>query len=280
MTEAIERVAHDGGDNAIINHCPFCGSGAVVGRSDGSAQCGFCHTTFTVQVQPQYPNAPQTIDGNPNQIPGMPGEQPTEMSRPTDPAVPPDKPQETTLPAGTPAPNDANATPDSADGAKPPEKKKNLPPWLKNKASSRTAVQWREVFDPEDLTQAEIDFLDGQVSSDADERHDIERYLEQFRSGANERVDAGTCVNCGEPLWHYPGGAFLFGTSGERCPAAQPGWVGHVSSTVGRDPRQASAMFVTAQGVALDEDSYVRHLAIHNADDKAAVLTQVRAENG
>jgi hypothetical protein len=65
------HLAHDSGDNETVYHCPFCGSGAVMGRSDGSAECEFCSNVFTVQVQPRHPNMPQTINGQPMQQPGM-----------------------------------------------------------------------------------------------------------------------------------------------------------------------------------------------------------------
>lgn len=66
--------AHDSGDGETIYHCPFCGSGQVIARSDRTIECEFCHTCFTVQVQPQYSAFPQTIDGMPVQVPGMPGQ--------------------------------------------------------------------------------------------------------------------------------------------------------------------------------------------------------------
>lgn len=55
-------------------NCPMCGSGQVIARSDRSVECQFCHTCFTVQIQPQYPAFPQTINGQPVQVPGMPGQ--------------------------------------------------------------------------------------------------------------------------------------------------------------------------------------------------------------
>ncbi len=67
-------VAHDATENQAIRHCPFCGSGKIIGRADGSVECEFCHSMYTVQVQPQYPNFPQTIGGEPQSIPGMPGQ--------------------------------------------------------------------------------------------------------------------------------------------------------------------------------------------------------------
>lgn len=58
-------------DNLLTGNCPFCGSGRVIARSDGTVSCGFCQAAFTVQVQPRYPAFPQTIDGVPMQVPGM-----------------------------------------------------------------------------------------------------------------------------------------------------------------------------------------------------------------
>lgn len=66
------KLAHDSGDGETIYHCPFCGSGQVVARSDGTTECEFCRNCFIVQVQPTQPEMPQTINGVPYQIPGMP----------------------------------------------------------------------------------------------------------------------------------------------------------------------------------------------------------------
>jgi hypothetical protein len=61
-------------DNIHTGNCPFCGSGQVIARSDRTTECEYCHTCFTVQVQPQFPAFPQTVDGMPMQVPGMPGQ--------------------------------------------------------------------------------------------------------------------------------------------------------------------------------------------------------------
>lgn len=71
---ATRKVAHDGGDGQVIYHCPFCGSGGVVARSDGSTECTVCQQYFTIQVQPRNRNSPQTVNGEPVHIPGMPEE--------------------------------------------------------------------------------------------------------------------------------------------------------------------------------------------------------------
>lgn len=70
---SMQYLAHDSGDGQTVYHCPFCGGGNVIGRSDGTIECGFCNTHFTVQVQPEFAGMPQTIDGQPYDVPGMPG---------------------------------------------------------------------------------------------------------------------------------------------------------------------------------------------------------------
>jgi hypothetical protein len=67
----IKKMAHDSGDGQTVMHCCFCGSGQIIATSDGGIECEFCHASFTVQIQPQYPAFPQTIDGQPVNVPGM-----------------------------------------------------------------------------------------------------------------------------------------------------------------------------------------------------------------
>lgn len=104
MSRQITVVAHQSGDGVTIAHCPFCGSGQVIGRSDGNTECSFCNQSFLVRVQPMFSAFPQSIDGMPVQIPGMPP--------PAAPGMPPGA-----------DPNDPNAMPPGAegeDGAAPP----------------------------------------------------------------------------------------------------------------------------------------------------------------
>lgn len=54
------KVAHDGGGNSNPRHCPFCGSGAIIGGGDGTIECGYCDSYFTVRVQPKNNGAPQS----------------------------------------------------------------------------------------------------------------------------------------------------------------------------------------------------------------------------
>jgi hypothetical protein len=102
-TPRIVRLAHDSGDAEVVFHCPFCGSGQVLARNDGTIECQFCQACFTVQVQPQYPAFPQTINGMPVNVPGMGPQWPGEEE--PDPGAPD--------PNGMPVPSD---TDQDADG--------------------------------------------------------------------------------------------------------------------------------------------------------------------
>lgn len=102
--------AHDSGDGETIFHCPMCGSGQVIARNDGSVECEFCSCCFTVQIQPQMPAFPQTIDGQPVDVPGMPnggrdanvppGTAPVGGDDPMDPDVDPSDPDAAQVPPG------------------------------------------------------------------------------------------------------------------------------------------------------------------------------------
>jgi ribosomal protein S18 acetylase RimI-like enzyme len=66
----IPKTAHVSGNTVDALHCPFCGSGSVTARSDGSIECSFCTAAYTVQVQPQYSAFPQTVNDMPYPWPG------------------------------------------------------------------------------------------------------------------------------------------------------------------------------------------------------------------
>lgn len=131
-------VAHQSGDGVTIAHCPFCGSGQVIGRSDGNTECQFCNQAFLVRVQPVFSAFPQSIDGMPVQIPGMPP--------PAAPGMPPggDPNDPGAMPPGAEGQEDGGAPPFGDDGGEdegedgPPESGEDKddsgggPPWAKN----------------------------------------------------------------------------------------------------------------------------------------------------
>ena len=61
-TEYFAKIAHVSGNQIDVLHCPFCGSGAIVARSDGSINCSFCNAAFTVTASPVYPAFPEERD--------------------------------------------------------------------------------------------------------------------------------------------------------------------------------------------------------------------------
>ena len=138
----LQRVAHDSGDNAIIHHCAFCGSGAVVGTSSGTVSCEFCHTNFTVQVQPNHPFMPQTVNGEPSPPPGLPGDTPTEVSAPLDTSI--NETEEGVVDAED---ADADATADAQNQPESDKKdpKGSQPPWLSSTSATGATANHRKV---------------------------------------------------------------------------------------------------------------------------------------
>jgi len=177
-TAAFRRTAHDPGDAQITSHCPFCGSGQVVGRSDGNIECSFCGMTYLVRIQPMFTGMP----GNP--APGFGGE--TSMAPDLmDPAmVGPDgmpmgeemgepPPGEDAPPFGDEeagegppddeAPDDAAGPPPAADddsGAPPPKGSDTKKKPSKSKKGARTAEGRRKTArvedSHEDMSEAEL----------------------------------------------------------------------------------------------------------------------------
>lgn len=149
MTTGTRKHAHDSGDGATVYHCPFCGSGQVIARSDRTIECEYCHNCFTVQVQPQFPAFPQTINGMPMQVPGMPG---APGGLPPDPGADPLGGQ--MVPSGQPVPGEEGGpggdpmSPEGEDGGAPEDAPPgddggddsggDGPPWAK-KSMLRTA---------------------------------------------------------------------------------------------------------------------------------------------
>lgn len=139
-------LAHDSGDGQTIYHCPFCGSGQVLARSDKTIECEFCHTSFTVQVQPEYSAFPQTMDGQPIQVPGMPGQIDAPVGGgPQDPSMPgaPDPgmdPNADTDADGIPDQQDPDADGDGFNDADPASAD-NQPPWLKSGLRTQAGVR-------------------------------------------------------------------------------------------------------------------------------------------
>ena len=160
------RVAHDPGDPLITSHCPFCGSGQVVGRSDGTIGCDFCGQSYIVRVQPAFPGMPQMPSGPgaPSDIgpdgglvdPGMIG--PDGM--PPDEGIPPGAEEDGGPPFGDEGPpgpggedGDDAAPPPPADSKKDSSGKKPPP---KQKAKKKSSLQRYRGLEGQPLTEDQL----------------------------------------------------------------------------------------------------------------------------
>lgn len=119
----LNKTAHESQTFEDVLHCPFDGSGQLIGGSDGNINCSFCGKSFMVRIQPQYSAMPQT---GPDGQPMTPG--PTEAidpdaaadasgAPPVDPNEAPDAPGGQTNPApdGAPDPTEAPVPPAKPD---------------------------------------------------------------------------------------------------------------------------------------------------------------------
>jgi hypothetical protein len=237
--DGLQVVAHDSGDGETIFHCPFCGSGAVSGGQDGTVTCDFCHTAFTVQVQPRHTNMPQTINGQPYNVPGMPGGGPdagAAQQQERDDAG--DAQQDAPQPGDSPA-ADANkgnspaADKAAQDGAQPPGGPKKPNPFAKGSAYS----------DHERCPGT------GQPALDVNWGDDL------------RPNKTGVCPVCGSRQAVTINNAML----DHLTPGATSDWLrnGHL----------------VVEGGVLPLDKALQHLALAHADDREPVLAQVRQEN-
>lgn len=121
----LKSEAHVSGDPTVVNHCVFCGSGAISGRSDGGIECDLCQRAFTVMEQPLYSNMPSTDE--PAGVEATPfdplsqtepfNDSSTAVAPPAqDPATPPE--EEVAIPGAAEVPVEAEEE-EPADG-KPP----------------------------------------------------------------------------------------------------------------------------------------------------------------
>jgi hypothetical protein len=152
-TGTVRKVAHDPGDPLVTSHCPFCGSGQVVGRSDGTIACDFCGQSYIVRVQPAFPGMPQMPmgPGAPSDVgpdgglvdPGMVGPDGMPMDGggppPGEDAEPGDGPQDDSPDGGGDLPPPGGDSDDDATGSGPPGK--GDPPKSKGKSKKESGLR-------------------------------------------------------------------------------------------------------------------------------------------
>jgi hypothetical protein len=230
-TGGLQTVAHDSGDGETIFHCPFCGSGAVAGGHDGTVTCDFCHTAFTVQVQPTHTNMPQTVNGQPYNIPGMPGGGPD---------------------AGAAQQQDRQDQGDAQDGAPQPG---DNPAADANKGNSPAADRAAQ---------------DGSGPAKPN----------PFAKGSSIPAGAERCEGSGAPAIDASWGDGATPTRTGQCPVCGNRWMLTISGDLTDHPTTTFATpYVAVQGGVLPIDKALQAIALAHADDREAVLAQVRQEN-
>jgi hypothetical protein len=270
--------AHVSGNQVDVLHCPFCGSGSVVGRSDGTIECGYCTSVFTVGVQPAYNGFPQSVDGQPYEWPGKP-----------DPAgesvADPDLPEGTNLNPNTNGSGGFQSS-DPADGGNMDEDgdeegdDDDKPAFLKGKGDSDSGDEKSD--DKKDKGKNPFAKKKSAVEACPSKRAPHNNGMMTLYSPAQQCVlprghsglhtasdyswdDDG---NRYKPDYQVPEGSNEF----ERVNREAPEMHGDSfwNRTRGRSYR-------TATGATLDEGNYLAHLAIQFAKDKRKVASLVKA---
>jgi hypothetical protein len=282
------RIAHDPGDPQITSHCPFCGSGQVTGRSDGTIDCAFCGMNYIVRVQPAFPGMPQQpmgpgalTDMGPELGPGgqedlgmgppgmgMPGEE--------DEGFPPDDeggdegpppgddggapsggPEDDGGDSGAPPPPDSKGggDKDPGSGKKPPKGKKKGSLYRPLADGSEAEAE----PDPEDRFGREYPVRSRFIPKGRDDRRprDPEGTVHRFLDPEEEEASLL------QPRNRTPSVELR---SEEFIPQLPEGWHHH------------SGLYRTLAGDALPEDAYVRHLAVLHSGSDPRVLAALRKE--
>lgn len=282
LAEGNIHLAHDMGDGGVVNHCPFCGSGAVVGGSDGSVECGFCHTVFSVQVQPNNPSMPQTVNGQPFVPPGMPAGEPTEMSEPKDPVAEQADQQDGEDPSGAQQPghpSSADPNPSSKDMI---TDRQQQPPHEKAKAEDAAKQQGLPGDKPTDPNANPFAKGGDPDKAQPGAKGDPKKGQPPV-PGGGEPKDAP--LDPTAPVLYVPEDAPAGGRP-EKVDKAKgddddskgksknlPPWMKKKTSA---EPTVLGS-FRTSDGV-LDGDAYMKRLALQFADDRQQVLAEIRRE--
>jgi endogenous inhibitor of DNA gyrase (YacG/DUF329 family) len=284
----------------LTKNCPLCGSGQVV-NSGQSISCGFCHTNFSVLVQPQFPMMPQTVDGQPY----APGQPPNDPSVSGGTAVPPTEDDEGSFggdqlseKVDTGEDIDGGDSDGADDKPSPDEADKN--PFDKE---SSLAVEAIGIPDYQRRALEKVRAAPKSTRADlARYRRSVknnERHGGDMRGGAPARRRRGEkllhefgdgksapCSYCGKKLTKatltedkiYPHCGYRYKNVIPACKECN----NHRSDAEihqyfkSRAPGAKTAYLVTEEGFALPEEEFMVHLALMYSDDIEATLAEVQ----
>lgn len=280
---AIVKEAHDPGDPLITSHCPFCGSGQVIGRSDGTIACdlGFCGQNYIVRVQPAFPGAPQM----PNPEGGAPSDigpdggvvgpdaigpdgMPMDGGMPGDDDGAPfgdDEEDQGTPPFGAPGGGDSDQPPPGSGSPAGDSKKEDkgsggTPKGKGKKKASRVA------------SADAMDWGPARYVAPPRSREELWDHIRQHH---------GITSKAGSDPDRTPGQSFLIGLhdrfhAGELPDRSRESHQ-HEIPAGSHDP-VFGKRYRGFDGQALTEDQYIRHLAVTMSGGHPAVLAALRAE--
>jgi hypothetical protein len=212
-------------------NCPFCGSGNLVGGSAGTIECGYCHQSFTVMVEPIFSFMPQTdpLTGEP--MPGFAQSQSDAMSATGDEAG---EPGGATM-GGEPRPGEGGAF--GEEGAPPGEEGEGAPPFAKKDEGE---------FPPKKDKKKEPPPFAKKTTRTAAATED---HCAQCGGSKGELVDVPGATDAGNTVTLHPECTTKF-IENERI-----------------REHQVNAYCITDDGTALPVEQYIDHLASVHASE-------------
>lgn len=297
MTRRLVKTAHDPGDSQITSHCPFCGSGQVVGRSDGNIECEFCGMTYLVRIQPMFTGMPQqpmppgagfggeTSMATDLQAPGMIGPD----GLPLDPAISDPILAEEEGAGGVPfgaegeegeedefggIPESGPAETEGSDGGFPPEEGEEgfppgeegeegdgddgAPPWVKDKGSSPEKSGDKGKGDKKDKSKGKKG--GGDKKAPPFEKKSAQQQIQRTLRPQRSRYGDDEIAGSSGGMCSCKG---CPGHPGRQCYAQvlQAGSECYGCRHQDKKNVQAEARFRTVAGDWLPESAYIRHLA-------------------
>lgn len=279
IVSIMRALGHASPDPQVVSHCPGCGSGDVVARSDGNVECSMCTRQFTIAEQPAYSALPGDNAGNgPQQAP--PDAAAPQSQHELD--LPPVDPQAAAAapPFVVPEDKGSDDTPPNLDGSKPEEKPKDGNPFAKKSAAEESTC--KKCGDPVYKSQYGWEHKAKPGISPAEHRHRVfpadsaaskpKRKVEETSEGEDGLTDFGRslreqfktasddgtlCTKCG--YWKA--------TDGDLCETC--------ATEEGKEKT-----YRTQKGAVLVEADYVLHLALGlHPEVRQAVLGHCREVN-
>lgn len=223
------QFAPDQQSDLVVRVCPFCGSGHLIGASDGSISCGYCDADFTITVMPSHPFQPlvNPKDGSP-------------FTMPTDPDADPNPQIGTAAPENSPGEGPADPTAQTPAGQ--PDISPSLPP---SDPGDDDLLRQGDPSSPGALDAAFEQVVSGAAAMAAPVPEDAAKPGQAPTPipGAPPQLD-------GDAAPDEDGVDDEDDEDDEKKKSAPP-WAKKSS---------AESRFVTAAGTMLDEDAYVDHL--------------------